>query len=139
MDPAPGQLETLTPETCLKLLGSKRVGRLAVVVDGRPTIVPVNYVLDGDTVIFRTGEATVITEASLRWVAFEVDEIDEAQHRGWSVSVQGFGREIGDALDAESRRLAALPLETWAGGDRHRIFKVVADTITGRGIIPAHG
>jgi len=131
-------LEILSPEACLQLLSSKRVGRLGVVAEERPHVVPVNYILDGDTVVFRTGEATVLTEASLRHVVLEIDEIDEHTHRGWSVEVHGFGREIGDAIDAESRRLAALPFETWAGGDRNRVFKVEAEEFTGRGIIPAH-
>ena len=137
MDITPGILETLTEEACLKLIAGRVVGRLAVVENGRPEIVPVNYVLDERTVVFRTGVATVLTEASLQFVAFEIDEIDEKAHRGWSVVVHGFGREIGDALDAESRRLAALSGQTWAGGDRNRIFKVTADHITGRAILPA--
>ena len=130
-------LETLSREACLQLLASKRVGRLGVIADDRPHVVPVNYALDGDTVVFRTGEATVLTEASLRFVALEIDEIDEQTHRGWSVVVHGFGREVGDAIDAESRRLVAIPIETWAGGDRNRVFKIEPEELTGRGIIPA--
>ncbi|HVM65213.1 MAG TPA: pyridoxamine 5'-phosphate oxidase family protein [Acidimicrobiales bacterium] len=123
---------------CERLLASRQVGRLAVVIDGAPQIVPVNYATPGGAVIvFRTAAGTVITEASLRAVAFEVDEVDVATHSGWSVEVRGFGRDIGDALDSESVRLRQLPVVAWVPGDRQQWFKIVPDVVTGRRLTPA--
>ncbi len=118
---------------CERLLATHQVGRLAVVADGEPHVVPVNYATPGGgMVVFRTDPGTILTEASLRAVAFEVDEIDPESHTGWSVLVHGFGRDIADALDAESVRLRQLPLATWAPGERAQWFEVLPRSITGR-------
>ena len=123
-------------DECERLLASRQVGRLAVVVDGAPHVVPVNYATPGGGVIvFRTALATVLTEASLREVAFEVDDVDPTARSGWSVEVRGFGRDIADAVDAESVRLRQLPLATWAPGDRQQWFKIVPNAVTGRRIV----
>ncbi len=122
---------------CERLLASHHVGRLAVVNDGKPHIVPLNYATPGGGVIvFRTDPGTILTEASLRTVAFEVDEIDAQARLGWSVAVHGFGRDIADAIDQESVRLRALPLATWAPGDRQQWFKVIPAEVTGRRLSP---
>jgi nitroimidazol reductase NimA-like FMN-containing flavoprotein (pyridoxamine 5'-phosphate oxidase superfamily) len=129
-------LEPLSRELCETLLASATTGRLAVVVDDQPHIVPVNYVADGATVVFRTAPGTVLTESALQRVAFEVDGIDEARRTGWSVTVQGSGSDITDALDAESERLRALHLDCWAPEGRDRWFKVVPSVVTGRYLGP---
>ena len=122
---------------CERLLASQEVGRLAVVVDGSPHVVPVNYATPGGgVVVFRSAPGTVLTEASLREVAFEVDEIDRSTHSGWSVEVRGVGRDIADALDAESVRLRQLPIITWAPGERQQWFKIIPDAVTGRRLTP---
>ena len=51
-------IERLDPEECWALLGQMNVGRLAVLVEGHPDIFPVNYVLDGQGIVFRTGAGT---------------------------------------------------------------------------------
>ena len=51
---------TLTTEQKEFLLQGTRTGKLATVrKDGRPHVVPVWFVLDGDTLIFNTGDTTV--------------------------------------------------------------------------------
>ncbi|MGQ0432535.1 MAG: pyridoxamine 5'-phosphate oxidase family protein, partial [Microthrixaceae bacterium] len=51
-------LEVLAQDECLRLLHKQGVGRVAVVAGGRPMIFPVNYVVDGRTIVFRTDEGT---------------------------------------------------------------------------------
>jgi nitroimidazol reductase NimA-like FMN-containing flavoprotein (pyridoxamine 5'-phosphate oxidase superfamily) len=126
------ELETLGRAECLDLLARVKVGRLALVVDGRPEILPVNYILDGEAVVFRTSESSVLNQASLAHVAFEVDHIDDAARSGWSVMVHGHADDIGNAIDATSERLRQLTLITWAPGGRHRWFVVRPEAITGR-------
>jgi nitroimidazol reductase NimA-like FMN-containing flavoprotein (pyridoxamine 5'-phosphate oxidase superfamily) len=127
-------MEDLTRAECLDLLATLSVGRLGLLVDGRPEVLPVNYALDGETVLFRTGEETVLNQASLAFVGFEVDTIDEATHAGSSVLVQGVAQDIGDAIDATSERLRRLTLVTWAPGGRERWFRIQPDKISGRRI-----
>ena len=126
-------LASLSRDECLKLLRQGSVGRLAVVIDGRPHILPLNYAADEDGVIvFRTADLTAATEAALANVAFEIDEIDLARREGWSVAVHGFGREITGAIDRDSERLLRMPVHPWAPGQRDRWFKITPKEITGR-------
>ena len=127
-------MERLGHSECLDLLALAQVGRLGFVVDGQPEILPVNYALDGDAILFRTSDGSVLNEASLAKVAFEVDRFDESTRSGWSVLVRGHANDIGDAIDPTSERLRRLALVTWAPGERQRWFVVRPHTITGRRI-----
>ena len=135
-DQAPSvAIRELPREECERLIASHRVGRWGGVVDGQPHILPVNYATPGrGEVVFRTAAGTVLNEASLRQVAFEVDDIDAETHEGWSVLVVGYGRDIGDAIDADSVALRELPLVTWAPGERQQWYKIVPAAVTGRRI-----
>ena len=107
---------------------------VGLVVDGRPQILPVNYALDGRTVLFRTAPDTVLNEASMSEVAFEVDHIDDTTHEGWSVLLQGFVQDITEAIGANAERIRQLSLVTWAPGTRPRWFQVEPDSVSGRRI-----
>jgi nitroimidazol reductase NimA-like FMN-containing flavoprotein (pyridoxamine 5'-phosphate oxidase superfamily) len=136
-DPEPGltaTFEELGRTDCLELLATATVGRVGLLVDDRPEVLPVNFALDGDTIVFRTAEGTVLNQASLTLVAFEVDWLDPADHSGWSVLLQGTARDIGDAIDPTSERLRQISLITWAPGKRHNWFEIRPDRITGRRI-----
>ncbi len=53
-------MHTFTDEQRAFLMYGTRTGKLATVrKDGRPHVVPVWFVLDGDTLIFTTGESSV--------------------------------------------------------------------------------
>jgi uncharacterized protein len=128
------QMQTLGRGECLALLATASVGRVGLLVDGRPEILPVNYALDGESVLFRTAEGTALTQASMAIVAFEVDRIDEESQAGWSVLVQGVAHDIGDAIDPTSERLRRLTLVSWAPGSRPRWVRITPRRITGRRI-----
>ena len=55
--------EALDTEQCRTLLGSHNVGRMAVSVDALPVILPVNYAVDGDDIVFRTTPGTKLSAA----------------------------------------------------------------------------
>jgi nitroimidazol reductase NimA-like FMN-containing flavoprotein (pyridoxamine 5'-phosphate oxidase superfamily) len=114
----------LDPLMCHTLLATQRVGRL-VTLAPVTTVVPVNYVVDDDVVVFRT---TVESDAARRVgqdVLFEVDVFDERTRSGWSVVVTG-------RLRAVPRPRDRAPVETWAPGDRDHSLGVSMDGITGR-------
>ena len=127
-----GSMEELDEAECLRVLASTTVGRVGFVVDGRPLVLPVNYAVDGRTVVFRTGEGTVLNRTALQMIAFEVDKIDDETHTGWSVLAQGVAQDVGTAIDARSEQLRQLALVTWAPDRRDRWFRLDADTLTGR-------
>jgi nitroimidazol reductase NimA-like FMN-containing flavoprotein (pyridoxamine 5'-phosphate oxidase superfamily) len=111
------------------------VGRLVVVVGHQPDVFPVNYVIDDGDVVIRTAEGTKLAAALMGMhVAFEIDEIDEATHRGWSVVVHGEAHE--------SRTLPGimhdqdLALEPWARGDKTRYIRITPTKVTGRVLQP---
>jgi len=133
--PSPGTLEEIPEEECLALLAGQEVGRLAVVEQGAPVVLPVNYVADGRTVAVRTDPGTKLAWGSLGPVALEVDHIDPATRRGWSVLVRGTGREITEGIDAWSEELRARPLVPWAAGARNHWIAVASPTVTGRRIV----
>jgi nitroimidazol reductase NimA-like FMN-containing flavoprotein (pyridoxamine 5'-phosphate oxidase superfamily) len=136
VDPVSGEaaLKEMAEEECLELLATQSVGRIAVVSNGQPLIFPVNYVLEGRTVAFRTDPGTKLDAATLGKVAFEIDSADDERHEGWSVTVQGIGREITDAWDSWSQRLTARHLEPWAAGAKEHWVAVATPVFSGRRI-----
>jgi nitroimidazol reductase NimA-like FMN-containing flavoprotein (pyridoxamine 5'-phosphate oxidase superfamily) len=121
----------LDTRTCLSLLRTSEVGRLAVAIKNHPDIFPINYVVDRGTVVFRTAEGTKLAAALLgQGVAFEVDGYDPEAGDAWSVVIKGYAVEIEnmyemfDALD--------LPLFPWHAGPKHRFVRIEPQEITGR-------
>jgi uncharacterized protein len=87
---ASGRLVDLNRDECLELLGAMSVGRIAYTTDDGPRVLPVNYVLEGDSVVFRTvPDGEVYRHALETTCAFEIDEIDEFYQSGWSVLAVG--------------------------------------------------
>ena len=122
----PGVLVELDRTECLALLGAQRVGRFAAVDrDGLPFVVPVNYVLECETVLFRTHPGTKLDALRRRPVAFQIDAVDEARRAGWSVLVQGIAHE------ASPHDLGAVDPEPWTEAGPYWI-QVVPRSITGR-------
>src|SRR5687768_11832620 len=88
------ELGWIHQEECERLLAEDVVGRLAVVVGDTPIIFPVNYVLDGHDIIFRTDAGTKLEFGPRAPASFEVDSIDRATHSGWSVVATGRLEEV---------------------------------------------
>lgn len=127
-------LEAMDREECLRLLRHGRIGRVGVVDGGRPVVLPVNYVMDGEQVVFRTADGTKF-DAAVRGatVAFEIDGADPMFHTGWSVLVSGRAEEITD--DGELARIDGLCLQPWAEGDKPHVVSITSTSITGRRIV----
>jgi len=129
--PVPGELRRLGREECLQLLASRRVGRFAYVASARALdVVPVNYVCRTDgTILFRSGPGPKLSAADRRdVVAFQVDDINDAGHAGWSVLVTGRARRLSAADLAE---LHDLPTP-WASGPRRHVVLIEPTRIEGR-------
>ncbi len=135
-DGAPDRtIEELDVEECLALLGAHQVGRVAVVVGIHPVIFPVNYCLDGDAVVFRTGEGAKLQGAAGQPVGFEVDDVDIEHHTGWSVHVWGKASDVTlEDRGPQARRLHRLSLEPWVAGEAGHWVRIDPVSITGRRI-----
>ncbi|MGH9265972.1 MAG: pyridoxamine 5'-phosphate oxidase family protein [Acidimicrobiales bacterium] len=130
-------LDIIPPTECLHLLAGQRVGRLGFVVDDQPLILPVNYAMAADIVLYRSGAGTKLEAATGAKVAFEVDQVDVEAGTGWSVVVQGVAQEITDDVDvfAEAQREAAAP--TWIPEPADHYVRIVPSVISGRRITGA--
>src|SRR6478752_1322039 len=88
-------MTVLSTDECYELLRGAQVGRLAVSNGVHPDIFPINYVLDGKSIVFRTAEGTKLAASVLTpAVAFEADGVIEASDEAWSVVVKGRAREV---------------------------------------------
>lgn len=123
----------LSEDECHALLAGGHLGRVALVQGGRPMILPVNYVLDDASVVFRTDEGSKL-DAAIRGaeVAFEVDGVNNQQRTGWSVVVRGPVEHVTDSTELE--RLRRIPLAPWAPGAKLHYVRVRPDEVTGRRI-----
>ena len=87
----PGELVELSKQECLALLAAVPVGRVIYTDRALPAAQPVNYLLDGEEIIFRTANGSKLAAATRHAVVgFQVDEIDPRTRTGWSVL--GVGR-----------------------------------------------
>lgn len=135
-------LRELDEDACWELLAEHSVGRVAVATDGGPAIVPVNYAVDGRTLVYRTApDASPARAVEADELAFEVDHLDEAQRIGWSVLVVGRARRLTDPEEVRSlaERLtgpdgdrAGGGPEPWAGGTRDLWVRLAPGRVTGR-------
>ena len=135
-DPRP-TMQVIAADECYRLLATQELGRLGVIAEHYPLIVPVNYGLDGTTVVIRTHPGTTLSAASHANVTFEVDDIDRSTRSGWSVLVRGLAEEVGAEHRADLvARTHATGLEPWAPGEHGNWLRLIPQHISGRRIVP---
>jgi nitroimidazol reductase NimA-like FMN-containing flavoprotein (pyridoxamine 5'-phosphate oxidase superfamily) len=125
--------EEISREECLELLQyHSYLGRLGLIVDGRPVVLPVNYLAEETSLIFCTAPGTLLSHAVATPVAFEVDGTRSLYRAGWSVLVQGVARAVTDPDEVEHLRRG--PLKSWAAPGPRLWVRVSIDEISGRRI-----
>lgn len=126
-------LQTLTAAECHDLLSPGGVGRVAFTTTDGPVVLPVNYAMAGQTVIFRTAPDTLLAGYLDGPAGFEADRLDETLSQGWSVLVTG--RAVRVTSEAEVRHLEQhAAIRPWAGGARDVYVRIIPRKITGRRI-----
>jgi nitroimidazol reductase NimA-like FMN-containing flavoprotein (pyridoxamine 5'-phosphate oxidase superfamily) len=130
-------MQVLSPEECYRLLRTQEIGRIGVNAEHHPLIFPVNYGLDGTTVVIRTHPGTLLRAAEHANVTFEVDDIDRRTRSGWSVLVRGQAEEVGAGHRAELvARTQETGVQPWAPGEHGSWVRLIAHDISGRRIVP---
>ncbi|WP_423822659.1 pyridoxamine 5'-phosphate oxidase family protein [Salinisphaera sp. SPP-AMP-43] len=128
-----GRITELDEATCRQLLASHRVGRIAINAEPSPEVLPVDYALRSDGLIFHSGLGTKQAAAARGQAAtFQVDGVDMARRAGWSVMVRG---RLVITDESESPELP----EPLPGGERPYVVHLSLDTISGRRIPPERG
>ncbi|HUY44329.1 MAG TPA: pyridoxamine 5'-phosphate oxidase family protein [Streptosporangiaceae bacterium] len=132
-------IEELDQAECLRLVSGQEVGRIAY--NGRfgPTVVPVNYLLYEESIVFRTGQdspmdedlRTGIADAEYK-IAFEIDELHPVTRDGWSVLVQGSAHHV--TSEEERAAVAQADVSPWPGGPKELFMRIRPTRITGRRI-----
>ena len=118
--------EVLSVPECLELLATASVGRVAVALPGGPPLVlPVNYAIDGDVIVFRTDPGSKLDALREHAASFQVDAVDPFRRTGWSVLVQGFAYETSPA---------DVDVDPWDAGPKEHWVRIYAGAITGRRI-----
>ena len=132
-------VDSLDEAECLKLISAGGVGRIGYTGRFGPTILPVNYVLHDEAIVFRTGQhspmgedlRTGIADAEYK-VAFEVDEISPSTREGWSILLQGSAHHIDSETELAS--VTKSGVEAWPGGEKELFIRIVPARVTGRRI-----
>jgi nitroimidazol reductase NimA-like FMN-containing flavoprotein (pyridoxamine 5'-phosphate oxidase superfamily) len=126
------QPRELNREQCLELLATGVVARVAVCTPDGPHIVPINYALHDDAVVFRTSPYSVLgTRGWMQRLALEIDQVDYGRRDGWSVVAAGMGEMVEDADDLATIQFLWDP-RPWAGGSRPLYIRLRWDSLTGR-------
>jgi nitroimidazol reductase NimA-like FMN-containing flavoprotein (pyridoxamine 5'-phosphate oxidase superfamily) len=124
----------LDRDEALRLLAAKKVGRLGFLHEGSPMIMPMNFTLADERIVFRTLAHGAAARAVTTAVAFEVDDIDDFLEAGWSVVVTGTAELLTEEELARLRGDNAP--EPWAEGPRTLFVAIPIDQVTGRQLIP---
>lgn len=123
-------------QTCRDLLASREAGRVAVCTPDGPRIIPVNYSIVDEMLVFRTTPYSVLgTYARSSQLAFEVDDFRPEDRSGWSVVAVGRGRMIDDPEELRRIRAHRDP-DPWVGGKRWLYIGLEWRDLTGRRVQP---
>lgn len=124
------EIKVLGDDECWTLLRQATVGRVAMCIEGRPAIFPVNYALRGRFIVFRTASGTKLDATRARPTAFEIDGFDPQRREAWSVVVGGTADEITDVDELDDAR--GLPLFPWHVGPKAHFVRIPVEEISGR-------
>jgi len=119
----------LSDRECWQRLAEQQLGRLVTDAGDVLDIFPVNYTVDGESVVFRTAEGSKLTELTINdQVLFEVDEYTATD--AWSVVVRGSAHRLTTA--DEIAAADALPLKPWIPTAKYNYVRIVAASVSGR-------
>jgi len=118
----------LTTEECWEMLREQEFGRLAYRLVDEVHITPINYAVDGDTLLFRTAEGSKLLAVAMgSEVAFEIDRFREESAR--SVVVRGEARLLPED---EAHRAENVPLRSWVSTLKYNVVEIQPRYVSGR-------
>jgi nitroimidazol reductase NimA-like FMN-containing flavoprotein (pyridoxamine 5'-phosphate oxidase superfamily) len=129
------ELVELDRKECLRLLATGVIGRIVFTDAAMPAAHPVNYLLDGEEVLFRTADGRTFAATHRTVVGFQADDLDPETHTGWSVLGVGHAYEVVDP--ARLHALHGTMPESWAPGRAGHVVAVPLQHLTGRRLLPS--
>lgn len=122
-------IQTLEESRCWELLDQHHYGRLALAAGGEVDIYPVNYVVHGGKIYFRTAAGQKLSEVVIsRKAAFEIDEVVDGQAR--SVVVHGHAHWLTSEEDISA--LEELGLIAYAPTYKTNWVEIEPTSVSGR-------
>ena len=119
--------------SCWELLRRCDVGRIAVSIDDRPEVFPINFVVDHGTLLVRTAPDSWIARCAGQPVTFEADGTENAldgSTQVWSVLLEGRARLLKDAVELLDT-LGTEPLP-WHASPKPSFVRIEPTVVTGR-------
>jgi nitroimidazol reductase NimA-like FMN-containing flavoprotein (pyridoxamine 5'-phosphate oxidase superfamily) len=121
-------VRVLSREECWLLLRRAEFGRLAFRMLDEIHLVPLNYGVDGDKLLFRTAEGDKLLGIVMHPdVVFEIDDHDE--HNAHSVIVRGTARRLDEH---EQHRADDIGLRSWLGTLKYDVVEITPTSLSGR-------
>ncbi|CAN5433285.1 pyridoxamine 5'-phosphate oxidase family protein [soil metagenome] len=127
-------IEMIERWDCLQLLAGETIGRLAIIEGGHPLVLPVNYVLHGEEVVFATNEGSKLAASRGGHACFEIDGFDRDRRTGWSVIVRGRLERLS-AIERTVLEAADSSPDPWTG-HRTDLVHLVPEEMSGRRVRP---
>lgn len=121
----------------MRLLQETPIGRVAFTDQTLPAVAPMNFAVDGDSVIVRTRGSKFLAAVHESVVAFQADHIDVDHERGWSVTGVGHAEVVTDA--DEIAKFSSLSLHAWGSESTSRYVRIRLEAVWGRRIGAASG
>lgn len=122
----------LDTDECRALLESGVFGRVSFVAPEGLQIIPLNYAVFEDRIVFRTSAHSLLgRHGPGQELAFEVDHVDYEYHLGWSVVAHGVATPCTDPADVEAIYTHWRPMP-WASGERDLLIGLRWHRLTGR-------
>ena len=126
-------LRVMSLDECLERIVATPIGRFAFELDGELAVLPVQHVIDGVDVCFRTaGDSKIEAALDHDRVAFEIDEFDASTRTGWSVLVQGTAILVQDPVEAKALQERAGRPWVRSLDKGHRWIRIRTQSVTGR-------
>ena len=118
----------LDQEECWAALRADEFARLAYRLGDELDLVPLNYAVDGDTLLFRTAEGSKLLGIVMNPdVVLEIDTYDEDSAQ--SVVVHGTARLLEED---EAHRAETTSLRPWLATLKYNVVEIAPVRITGR-------
>ena len=128
MDDDEDIVSELDPEECWAALRADEFARLAYHLGDELDLVPLNYAVDGDTLLFRTAEGSKLLGIVMNPdVVLEIDTYDEDSAQ--SVVVHGTARLLEED---EAHRAETTSLRPWLATLKYNVVEIAPVRITGR-------
>lgn len=121
-------ISEMTHDECWEMLERTEFGRLAFHLGPEVHLVPVNYAVDGRSLLFRTAPGSKLVGVAMNSdVVFEIDEYDDTTAR--SVIVRGVARRLDED---QVHRADQVPLRPWVPTLKYEVVEIRPDEVTGR-------